>query len=153
MQGKRKCSDCQKFKPLWCFNKNKAYYDKSGYDNLCKKCKRIRGKQRIPSKRHEKYLKNKQDILDRELYRNYGITREQYNEILKQQDYLCAICGKHQSESHKGLHVDHCHDTKRVRGLLCGSCNLAIGLLKHNITYLSKAIEYLRVHERTYPAG
>lgn len=82
--------------------------------------------------------------MDRQRLNLYGISAQQYNDLLIKQDYLCAICGKHQSDSHKGLCVDHCHETKTVRGLLCISCNLAIGQLKHNLTILKKAIEYLK---------
>lgn len=78
-----------------------------------------------------------------ELKKTYGICLVDFNELRLKQDFLCAICGKHETESNKGLHIDHCHETKKVRGLLCNSCNLAIGMMKHNVTILSKAIQYL----------
>ena len=64
-------------------------------------------------------LKNK----DRNLRKRYGITLKQYNEMLKDQDYKCAICLKPHTKEAKGLQVDHCHVTGRVRGLLCCYCN------------------------------
>ncbi len=141
---KRKCSDCQKLKQVRYFHKNKSYHDGSGRSNVCAKCFRKRNRKRLPAMRHFQYLKNRQKQLDRELFKNYGITRNEYNAMLNRQDSLCAICGKHSSDSHKGLHVDHCHETKKVRGLLCSSCNTGIGMLKHNVTILSKAMEYLQ---------
>lgn len=75
------------------------------------------------------------------LKRTYGITFEQYKEILLHQSGVCAICARPQSAK---LHVDHCHITGKVRGLLCGSCNRALGLMKDNIDFLSKAITYLQ---------
>lgn len=72
----------------------------------------------------------------------YGITKEQFEEILAQQEYKCAICF---AKPEKRLHIDHCHKTSKVRGLLCGSCNRALGLLKDNTEFLYKAIEYLNV--------
>jgi hypothetical protein len=140
---KRKCSDCKKLKQIRYFHKNKASRDGSGYANVCAKCFRKRNRTRVPAKRHLQYLKHKRRQLDRDLFKHYGITRDQYNEMLAKQDNLCAICGKHASDSHKGLHVDHCHETKKVRGLLCSACNIGIGMLKHNGTILRKAMEYL----------
>ncbi len=52
----------------------------------------------------------------------------------------CAICGQPQE---RRLHVDHDHKTGRIRGLLCGSCNRAIGLLKESVASLASAIGYL----------
>lgn len=69
----------------------------------------------------------------------YGISLEEYEAMAERQQGLCAICGVEPLI----LHVDHCHDSNKVRGLLCGSCNRAIGLLKDNVTSLHRAIEYL----------
>jgi len=137
----KQCTSCRKTKDISSFGKHKGY--RLGVRAVCNECRRIANKERPKEGRHQEYVRNKQHALDRELFSNYGITREQYNEMIIKQDYLCAICGKHQSESHKGLHTDHCHETKKVRGLLCNSCNLAIGMLKHNVTILTKAIKYL----------
>lgn len=140
----RTCAVCNEKKDLKKFHRNKRF--PLGYAYTCIQCFNIgrNGKwKREPTKRHEYYLKNRTKQLDRDLFKHYGITRDKYNEMLLAQDSLCAICGKHASESNKGLHVDHCHETKVVRGLLCNSCNLAIGLLKHNKTIIQKSLEYL----------
>ena len=55
----------------------------------------------------------------------------------------CKICGKHQSELTLSLNVDHCHITGKIRGLLCGNCNKALGLFKDNTKSLKNAINYL----------
>lgn len=57
------------------------------------------------------------------LKKNYGITLEQYNEILVSQNYSCAWCGRHEDEFPKKLAVDHNHETGDIRGLLCNYCN------------------------------
>lgn len=73
----------------------------------------------------------------------YGLTIEQYDSILENQNNCCAIC-KTDTPSGKGrFHVDHCHDTKKVRGLLCHHCNLALGNFKDDIPTLLNAIEYI----------
>ena len=76
--------------------------------------------------------------------REFGVTDEQYNSMLQRQDGGCAICGKPEADTrgHK-LHIDHCHDTGLVRGLLCASCNTGIGKFRDNISFLDRAIEYL----------
>ena len=72
----------------------------------------------------------------------YGITKADYEKMLFVQMGLCAIC---LMKPKNKLHVDHDHLTGKVRGLLCGNCNKALGLLRDNTDFLSKAIEYLNV--------
>ena len=57
------------------------------------------------------------------LVRTYGITIDQYEELLKKQDYKCGVCLRHKDEFNKALAVDHNHSTGEVRGLLCQHCN------------------------------
>ena len=59
--------------------------------------------------------------------RLYGIMPEEYDRLYKEQGGRCSICGIHQSKLKKALGVDHDHDTKLIRGLLCYKCNLGIG--------------------------
>lgn len=77
------------------------------------------------------------------LYRLYGITKEQRFNILKKQEGKCAICSKHESELRRGLFVDHCHASKKVRGLLCDSCNKTLGHAKDSEDILTKAAIYI----------
>lgn len=84
----------------------------------------------------------------------YGITPEHYDEIYHRQGGKCAICFSGiawGTGDNNSLHIDHDHETQYVRGLLCGSCNMAIGLLKENITFLQNAVSYLQ--ERKTPEG
>jgi hypothetical protein len=78
----------------------------------------------------------------------YGIDFHEYQRIAKQQGNVCAICGRPETAKRNGkprwLAVDHCHDTGKVRGLLCGSCNPMIGYADHSIDILTRAIHYLR---------
>lgn len=77
------------------------------------------------------------------LRKRYGITLDDYKEMLSNQNSCCAICKKHQSEFSIPLGVDHCHSTSKVRGLLCGKCNRAIGLLEDDPEFLENAKLYL----------
>jgi hypothetical protein len=77
----------------------------------------------------------------RHLKEVYGISLEEYNEILAKQSGVCAICGE---ETHrKKLFVDHDHDSGAIRGLLCQQCNTALGMVSDNIDTLSTMISYL----------
>lgn len=72
----------------------------------------------------------------------YGLTLEQFNSMVEAQAGRCAIC-------HEGreLVIDHCHSSGAVRGLLCVSCNTAIGLLSDDVERLRSSIEYLEKRE------
>lgn len=79
------------------------------------------------------------------LKKNYGITLEYYNELLESQGGVCKICGSSESRANTQLSLDHCHDSKAIRGLLCSNCNTGLGLFKDSPELLQKAINYLRV--------
>lgn len=75
----------------------------------------------------------------------YGITLSDYDKLYDLQGGVCAMCSLPQIEGRKTrLCVDHCHDTGKVRGLLCTNCNVAIGLLKDDERLLQRGIDYLR---------
>lgn len=89
------------------------------------------------------------------LKKNFGITVDEYEELLKNQQGLCACCGKKQAENAldgfgkpRRFAVDHDHVTGEIRGLLCHSCNVGIGLLGDAIQGLRKAMEYLEAFEK-----
>ena len=79
----------------------------------------------------------------------YGISLEQFNDMYTKQKGVCAICKKPEtcltrSGKTKQLSVDHCHTTKKVRGLLCNSCNNLIGRSKDDMDVLTNAVSYLK---------
>jgi hypothetical protein len=78
------------------------------------------------------------------LWHAFRLTLEDYNRAFAEQEGRCAICGAHQSEIKVSLHVDHDHETGKIRGLLCGSCNRMLGIAKDSIGRLEAAIAYLR---------
>ena len=90
---------------------------------------------------------NKERLRDWAFKRNYGITLDDYYQLLKRQNGVCAICEKPEKTMHKDklkeLAIDHNHETNKVRGLLCHYCNVAIGLLQDNPKLLRKAADYL----------
>jgi len=81
------------------------------------------------------------------LERTYGITPEDYNQMLKEQDGRCAICLGDDPKSPKRVnhwYIDHCHTTGKIRGLLCNACNRALGNFGDSIETLENAILYLK---------
>lgn len=73
----------------------------------------------------------------------YGISLEEYKAMEARQCMRCAICNSSPSET---FHIDHCHKTGVVRGLLCGACNRGIGAFYDNPENLEAAARYLRIH-------
>ena len=100
----------------------------------------------------EKY-RNKPETKDKirnwRLLQNYGITNQDYEQMLENQGFCCAGCGLHQNILEKKLNVDHDHVTGKVRGLLCGNCNRALGLVKDNMETLVRLQEYLEKSNAT----
>ena len=84
------------------------------------------------------------------LMRLYGIDLAKYQEMLLSHNGVCAICFKPETSVVNGkikpLAVDHCHDSEKIRGLLCARCNQAVGLFGEDVNVLSNAIDYLRKH-------
>lgn len=76
------------------------------------------------------------------LKRRYGMEVDEYLEMVNDQQGACAICRQFTPR----LCVDHCHDTGKVRGLLCHNCNTALGKFHDNIQHLADAISYLAKH-------
>lgn len=115
-------------------------------------------KLRSESKReyHRRYQRNyrktipgKRAIKNADLKKKFGMSLDDYDKIFKDQNGVCAICGNVEtyldSRTQKvfELAVDHCHDSKKIRGLLCGQCNTGLGCFKDSTDLLTKAVDYL----------
>lgn len=82
------------------------------------------------------------------LITKYGIRPEDYDRMLAEQDGRCAICRQIPKKRKKReLHIDHDHETNKVRGLLCGTCNTAIGYFRDSLEIMEAAVEYLKRHK------
>jgi hypothetical protein len=78
--------------------------------------------------------------------RKYGITPDEYMQLLSHQNDTCAICGRGSNGKRK-LFVDHCHNTGTVRGLLCTKCNTVIGMANDSLEIIRRAVKYLEKYE------
>ncbi len=79
------------------------------------------------------------------LARKYGISVARFEEMLSEQGGLCAICGTNRPGGNN-WHVDHCHVTGAVRGILCVRCNAGLGYFRESVSVLESAIAYLKKH-------
>jgi len=133
--GLKKCITCNENKDVelfsWCSN-HKV--------NKMSSCKVCRNKIR--------FLKRKEDPIKESLRKRkfrlkyrYNISLEEYQLMYTNQKGKCLIC----EDWYDKLNVDHCHETNKVRGLLCSSCNLALGSMKDKVSNFIKAIEYLKI--------
>lgn len=87
--------------------------------------------------------KNPNENRDGMMRSKYGISLEQRDAMLVSQGNRCAICSTDDPGDYNGWCIDHCHSTKRVRGILCRHCNLLLGYARDNTQTLSNAIKYL----------
>ena len=78
--------------------------------------------------------------------KEYGLSELDVAQMLDKQKCKCVIC---KTNIQNGYHIDHCHTTNKVRGLLCQKCNQAIGLLKENEFFFFRAAEYIKEHNET----
>lgn len=129
----KKCRDCSTQKDADQFDLR----EKNGINRQmrCKDCTRIYARERY--RRH----KDRQRFV--RLKKVYGLTESQFLSLHAQQGGRCKICLKHESDMAHGLHVDHCHETGLVRGLLCFNCNRGLGSFKDDLQSLRAAIRYL----------
>lgn len=166
----KKCSKCQEIKSVKDFYKNKA--KKDGLTTECKACskanyeiQKVKHKDRIKRRKIEYHKENAEKICKKSAtwYANnkeraaktnrknrlkkYGLTFESFEKLLAKQNEKCAICFS-PFESDYGRHIDHCHTTEKVRGVLCGPCNQALGLFKENTQTLKNAVKYLNKHKK-----
>lgn len=79
----------------------------------------------------------------RQTYRKYKITEEQHEQMMKDQSLCCAICQKPETVQKLKFSIDHCHETGKIRGLLCINCNLGLGRFEDNADRFRRAADYL----------
>jgi hypothetical protein len=121
-EGHKRCAACREVKRVEEFHR--ASQQPGGRNAHCKPCRNARN-------------------TELRLQREYGLTGVEVAALIESQGGLCAIC-----ETKAAAHVDHCHATGKVRGVLCFTCNVALGQLNDDVALFRKAIEYLEGHQR-----
>lgn len=132
------CRLCKLQKPYSEFAKN-CNPRGDGYQYTCKPCntaEKRKWREENPERhKNTKYVKQ------------YGITLGDAKKILAKQENKCAICDK-ELIAGSATHLDHCHNTGKVRGFLCQKCNHGIGLFNDLPELLIKAAKYLKKHQK-----
>jgi hypothetical protein len=131
------CRVCHKTKTIEEFKKDSSR--RIGYARICKSC--------------HSPISNKPDRkkTNKRKYK-YNITTQQYEQMLANQNGMCAICRNPEprTDPHTGIRralaVDHDHKTGKIRDLLCSSCNLALGLLQDDPIRIQEMLSYLQKH-------
>lgn len=138
----RVCSTCKKYKSTKQFTKRR---DRPiGFASSCKKClaKNMRKfRRKHPERAYYKIhpIRHKYAVLK---YR-YGLSIKDVEHLFSKQGKRCAICGR-RNPGKRGWQIDHNHDTKKVRGILCLWCNVGISNLRESPQILLRAIQYLK---------
>lgn len=155
------CSKCNETK-----QRSEYHRDSSKGDGLCPQCKECktatnlswtaenRERQRETTRRWQEENKEQYAASKRSAHpkRAYGITLEQHDAILTLQRHQCAICYKPAAADDRTFHIDHCHTTGEVRGILCPKCNKGLGLFDDLPEVIMNAAKYvstpaeLRIH-------
>lgn len=120
----RICAKCRRGLP-----RTEFYADKSVKDGLNSSCRECRTAAAI--KQRKKFL--------------YGLASDDFDRMVSEQDNRCACCGDDMGQGRLRC-VDHCHDTGKIRALLCSRCNAGIGMAKHDPKRLRQMISYLERH-------
>lgn len=142
LMGRGLCKNCY---DKWLKSNNPEYKERQ---NENAKKWREKNKERVKLVDRERHKKNNQDPEYRKkrrnaaLKRNYDIDLDKYAEMLKSQNGRCVICSREPYQN-KNLHVDHCHKTGRVRGLLCARCNWYLATIEKDDNVIMKIIGYL----------
>ena len=128
MVENKRCPRCGEVKPLTDWSRNRS--QRSGYGTYCKPC-------------HNEVVRNNRikhygSTRSFHLNRRYGVDSVTIEWLLLRQGYVCAICG-----SPDPSHVDHDHQSKNVRGILCFNCDRGLGKFDDSVSLMRKAIEYL----------
>lgn len=144
----RTCSICK-------IEKNKAEFrvkTNGCLSSFCRECSAAyqkqyqeKNKERLKEKKKHYHSQTKEYRRWYTIKKRYGLTKEEYENMLLLQNNKCAICENTKS-GHRNtdeMVVDHCHKTNKVRGLLCNRCNTLLGLIEDNPTFMQNISKYL----------
>lgn len=139
----KRCSVCRDYKPFDSFYKDCNKNSSTGLRPECIPCRQKR--------EHGYYYADKSKTRRRIRKYLYGISNEEFEQMWSQQSGKCDMCKaemtKEYGHKRNTCHIDHCHSTGKVRGLLCLQCNSLLGMARDNKSILLNAINYLEKYE------
>lgn len=138
------CKKCETWK------ERESFYTRLEKEARCRKCvSEIRKKDYAedPQKHRDRVkayrIANPVMVKDTKLKQAFGLEHGMYDKMLEWQFGVCKICRKAPKEG-KRLHIDHCHNTGKIRALLCSYCNTSLGLLQESTEIMENMIEYIK---------
>ena len=154
------CTTCNQQKPENEFHANNKAPNRNYKGYKCKPCEHVRRKElrkdpewvkkqteRATTWRQDNLERSNRNIKNSHLKKRYGINLDEFETMIKLQDFQCAICAAQIKEpAGNTANVDHCHTTGAVRGILCKPCNTMLGCAKDSTHILRQAVEYLNDH-------
>jgi len=135
----RQCSKCGEYKTWFYADKRRA----TGLQAQCRDCQLVASKNRYANKSPEEKAQVVARVKASRDSRRYNLPPGGRDKLLAAQFHRCALCGTDDPAA-RDWHVDHCHTTGAVRGILCKTCNQGLGCLGDNVAGLQKAIAYLK---------
>ena len=129
------CKKCKIEKPLTAFAARAA--SKDGLRYTCKQCDSEYHKQRYAHNVNGHRDKVMKRTRERDIYKQFKLTVEEYDKYME--EGKCAIC-----EATDRLVLDHCHNSGKIRGVLCHNCNVGIGNLRDSPELVARALYYLQ---------
>lgn len=144
----RFCPECNAYRP-----KSEFYADERARGGLTRRCRTHHSRKSYESRRKYESPAKRYEYARRQMLRKkYGLTVEEYFALSEAQGNVCKICKQPELRQYRMLHVDHCHRSNRVRGLLCTQCNTALGKFYDDPELLKSAMAYLEAHEQAVNA-
>lgn len=133
------CKLCDSVKLKTEFHKDSSSI--RGHAYYCKQCANSKSRKWTADNGHTKeYKEAKQNSYYKHKYK---LSLKDRNDLLKEQNFKCAICNINLNVSGTHTHTDHCHTSGKVRGILCTNCNRGLGHFQDNKEFLMNAIQYL----------
>ena len=163
VKRKKQCKDCNHVwdlieeKNATLFNKRRQAHIEATHKR-CTRCKQIKHVNDFRLVANDAHLRRasctscqnshrQKSYYKKDIFNKYGITIDDYNAMLAQQNGKCKVCGSDNSVGNRRmtmpLCIDHCHITGKVRGLLCSKCNMGIGNFDDSVERLEAAVSYL----------
>ena len=148
----KQCSKCKVLKEIEEFYIRRYKNGKEGRQHRCKTCQKVWTQPATKAWRKSNPSSQKQSNRKTKIRLKYGASLETIHALLEKQGNKCQICAEPiwfgASDKRNVPHVDHCHKTGMIRGLLCLTCNTGIGMFGDSSDLLQKATDYLSNNHR-----
>lgn len=136
-EGFKWCARCETEKSLTDFYRSSRAKDR-GFQSNCKNCQHDTRNSWNHAPKNRAVVKDHRKTSDIKK-RFYGLTRDEYDVFIFDAGGVCEVCGRVDAR----LGLDHCHTTGKIRGVLCGRCNAAMGLAGDDARRLRDLANYL----------